>query len=350
MYKVMLVDDWEVFRIQFNRKAKWNEQKDFELVYEASNGKEALAYFKEHAVDCIITDIRMPEMDGVELLKEVRQLNSTIPVVFFSEYEDFYYAKEAISHRVFDYLVKPVNKDELDGLFSKLKEELAVLDNRRSVHLISYDELISRIINSDMTSDTVCELTNEWLAKAVSTEDKVPFSLFKELVIALDTRIKEQYSWVALYRVLSPIEVIERLCAEMGDSHIAVKRTINYIVKPVNELYRSASHQPLIEKASRYLLSQPRQRTIQSLADHFYVNKNYLSDTFKKETGETLNEYMSFVNVSRAKVIAWSSDRTNSVICEELGYQHTDYFARLFKKVSGNTLTEYRKYSFLDIV
>lgn len=350
MYKIMLVDDWEVFRIQFNRKAKWDNQKDFELVYEASNGKEALAYFKEHAVDCIITDIRMPEMDGVELLKEVRQLNSTIPVVFFSEYEDFYYAKEAISHRVFDYLVKPVNKDELDGLFSRLKEELTVLEKRKNVNRIHYDELISRIINSNLKSDTVCPLINDWLAKLASSEDSVPFSLYKELVLDLDNRIKNDHPWVTLYRVLSPIEVLERLCAETSDSNTALKRTINYIIKPVNELYRSSSHQPLIEKTSRYLLSQPCQKTIQSIADCFYVNKNYLSDTFKKETGETLNEYMSFVIISRAKVIAWTNDYTNALICEELGYQHTDYFARLFKKVSGKTISEYRKYSLLDIV
>ncbi|NOV78726.1 response regulator [Clostridium saccharobutylicum] len=71
MYKVMIVDDMEIARLQLKRLKIWGEVSGFEITDEARNGYEAIQKLQTNSVDLIITDIRMPIVDGVELLEEV---------------------------------------------------------------------------------------------------------------------------------------------------------------------------------------------------------------------------------------------------------------------------------------
>ena len=74
MYKVLLADDIEPFRRKIKRFPCWKAKGHaFEIVYEASNGLEALEMLKKHAVDVLLTDIRMPLINGIDLLKEVKK-------------------------------------------------------------------------------------------------------------------------------------------------------------------------------------------------------------------------------------------------------------------------------------
>ena len=74
MYKVLLADDIELFRRKIKRFPCWKGNGHaFEIVYEASNGLEALEMLKKHAVDVLLTDIRMPLINGIDLLKEVKK-------------------------------------------------------------------------------------------------------------------------------------------------------------------------------------------------------------------------------------------------------------------------------------
>lgn len=112
MYKVVIADDepWALYRIQ--NLINWNDI-GFEVCGTATDGISALKLINSTQPDLLLSDIRMPGLDGLEL---VRKVKSTVPntvVIFITGFSEFSYAQEAIRQGVFDFLVKPVRKDDL---------------------------------------------------------------------------------------------------------------------------------------------------------------------------------------------------------------------------------------------
>lgn len=112
MITIVLADDEKLIRAGL--KKILTENIDFPLdIIEAKNGEEALQFFKDKRPDLLITDIRMPVMDGVELMKNLSSLNEKPTIIVLSGYDDFSYAKAAIQSGAISYILKPVDKKEL---------------------------------------------------------------------------------------------------------------------------------------------------------------------------------------------------------------------------------------------
>ncbi|GLX66428.1 response regulator transcription factor [Paenibacillus glycanilyticus] len=123
MYKVLLVDDEPMIREGLRTLLEW-ESLGYEVVDTAANGKDALLKCEQYELDLIIVDIRMPEMNGLELIKTIREKGGNMHVLILSGYADFEYAKQAIVQRIDGYLLKPVDEDELMDYLRSLKKEL----------------------------------------------------------------------------------------------------------------------------------------------------------------------------------------------------------------------------------
>jgi len=122
-YSVMLVDDEEdVINVIIN-KIDW-ETLGFSVQGYAHNGIEALEMAEEHQPDVVMTDIKMPYMDGLELAKRLKQQYPTIKIIIFSGFDEFEYAKEAIRLEAEEYILKPIDKEELSQVFQRIKESL----------------------------------------------------------------------------------------------------------------------------------------------------------------------------------------------------------------------------------
>ena len=120
LYKILLVDDEEEIRTSIIKKIDW-EKNGFTVIGDAENGKDALEKSEQLEPDVVLTDIRMPYMDGLELAAELRRLHPSIKVVIFSGYDDFEYAKQAIQLNIIEYILKPVNARELTDILVKIK-------------------------------------------------------------------------------------------------------------------------------------------------------------------------------------------------------------------------------------
>ena len=110
MLKTFLVEDEVIVRETIKRMIPW-EQYGFELAGEAADGEMALPLILKFRPDLLITDIKMPFMDGLTLCKLVKKELPDIKIVILSGYDDFNYAKQAISIGVEDYLLKPITKN-----------------------------------------------------------------------------------------------------------------------------------------------------------------------------------------------------------------------------------------------
>ena len=101
--KLLIVDDEEAIR---ELLVDALEEADHEIAT-AQNGKEALLLSQQRHFDCILTDIRMPVMSGFEFIKELRKTNSTVPVIFFTTFNDSENMKQALKYGAFDFISKP---------------------------------------------------------------------------------------------------------------------------------------------------------------------------------------------------------------------------------------------------
>lgn len=123
MYKLLLVDDEEPVRKAIINKIEW-EAYGFQVVGEADNGKTALELIEKTTPDVVITDIKMPYMDGIELAKELKQRFSGIKVVFLTGFDEFEYAQKAINLTVIEYILKPISADELMNILINIKNKI----------------------------------------------------------------------------------------------------------------------------------------------------------------------------------------------------------------------------------
>lgn len=124
MHEIMLVDDEKGIRNSIKAKIDW-EAAGFRIVSEASSGNEALQLLEQGPLpQLVISDIRMPQMDGIEFIRICKKKYPLLKMVVLSGYSDFDYLKSAIQLGVKDYLLKPVARAELYELLGKLVEEI----------------------------------------------------------------------------------------------------------------------------------------------------------------------------------------------------------------------------------
>ena len=119
MKKVLIVDDEPLGRSSIRNLIDW-EEFDMEIVGEAEDGELALAIIEEACPQIIITDIRMPFVNGLELLKRIKSKDPTVQVVIVSSYDEFQYAQEAIKYGASAYLLKPIVAEELQEVLINL--------------------------------------------------------------------------------------------------------------------------------------------------------------------------------------------------------------------------------------
>ncbi len=118
-------------------------------VVTAENGAQALEFFSAQDIDCVITDWRMPNMSGSELLRRVTAINGETPVIVITAFGDVETAVEAMRGGAFDFITKPFNRDAILLTVEKaLKYEAALADNRRLRRLVHDEARLENIIGS----------------------------------------------------------------------------------------------------------------------------------------------------------------------------------------------------------
>lgn len=123
MYRLVIADDEETIRNGMAHSLPWQEL-GFEVVALCENGQEVLDRLDEYRPDVVLSDIRMPVLDGVGLMKQLNRDHPEIKIVILSGYSDFEYLNESIKNHVAEYLLKPTDIDEFEETFRRLKDTL----------------------------------------------------------------------------------------------------------------------------------------------------------------------------------------------------------------------------------
>ena len=144
MMNVFLVDDEIAIRESLRNTFPW-EEKGFQLVGEAPDGEMALPMIRDLNVDILLTDIRMPFMDGMKLCEEIQRTMPWVERIILSGYDDFEYARKAITLGVSEYLLKPVTARELEQVLDRVRGKIE--EKRRERKRLA--EISARAVNQN---------------------------------------------------------------------------------------------------------------------------------------------------------------------------------------------------------
>ena len=123
LYKILLVDDeMDVLRAM-KKKIDW-EAMGFCLAGTAENGQEALEMAEQLHIDVVMTDIKMPYMDGLTLCRKLKENYRNIKVVIYSGFDDFEFAREAVHLEAEEYLLKPISVKDMEEVLTRIRQKL----------------------------------------------------------------------------------------------------------------------------------------------------------------------------------------------------------------------------------
>ncbi len=151
MIKTLIVDDEPFIRQGLKVLIDW-EKYGYEIIDESENGIRAMEIIKEKEIELVITDIKMPQMDGLELIEYVyKNISKKINFIVLSGFSEFEYARKAMKYNVRDYLLKPIQREELINSLVKIQERhnniILKKEEKENNEKLIYDKYLSELIS-----------------------------------------------------------------------------------------------------------------------------------------------------------------------------------------------------------
>lgn len=360
MFKVMIVDDMEIMRRQIKRLPLWGDSTGFIITAEAEDGQEALEKLQIESVDLLIADISMPRINGIELLKESKERCLASCVVFLSEHSEFNFAKEAIQNGIFDYLVKPVNYQELKELLKKV-EKFIEEKKKAQINIRNLEDKLVEIIDIYYPANQLKSLAKNISEGNINVMGDIQ-AMVEDTFIALDhdvlkTAIVLQRVYNEIYlEVKSNHDWIEQfldknLVNDISLTHYnnidfikkRIMESIEILLSTINKFIFSSKKSPLIKEICNYIIRNiEREINMSKISEVLFLSKNYIGDIFRQEASITVGEYITMVKIERAKRLIKEEDLRSYEIAYKLGYNHVEYFGKLFKKNTGFSPIEFK--------
>ncbi|MBY0207050.1 response regulator [Paenibacillus cucumis Kampfer et al. 2016] len=351
MYRVLLVDDEPWNRDILRNLGEWDEL-GLVVCGEAEDGEQAIQMVKTLQPHLIITDMRMPGSDGVELMQTLSSQYPEIKVVVVSGYDDFNYAKHALRYRAADYLLKPVNPDELNATLAKCSHELdkaATAPEVWEAYRASFAGEFSlfqqqaRLRFNDLNLTSLREWFHQLEQKLEQNEVRRPRQLGRA-VYELQNILDELCVSNGLFD--RPEEGILPPASALGSIRAAVEWISASYVQALEQLIaqRKYKNKLNLEEVKQYMQQHCMEMiTLEQLAQIFFVSKEYLSKAFKKEYDVNVTDYVVQLRMTKAKEWVMDDQIPFKHIAEMTGYEDVSYFYRVFKKHFGVSPGEMRK-------
>lgn len=315
MYQILIVEDEFYARQRLKSCIEW-EKYGFTIAEEAEDGEEALQILSEKKIDLMIADIEMPIINGIELTRKLYEQNSTVKIIFLTGYDDFSYAQNAIHYGVKEYLLKPVEEQELKKVLEKINE---ILDGEQQGRQEEVSRQLSEIFayaqehytkpeEFNSLSQSLMDALNEFCGKSERQKEKaqeIPhFTPYKEFLIKL---------------------FLEKLC-QQGEE-------------------RNSGTEIIIELAKQYidLHYQEAQLSLTVISNSCYVNPSYLSRIFNQMTGTSIPSYIKELRLANAVRMIMDGVSCIDLLAAKNGFQNAGYFSTCFKEKFGMRPSEYIK-------
>ncbi|QUL98710.1 MAG: response regulator [Candidatus Fermentithermobacillus carboniphilus] len=349
--KLLIADDEPIVR-RFIREVVTKHCPEFVLVGEATSGAELLRLAVDLQPDVVLTDIRMPNVDGLEAARRIRAALPDVHIIILSAYEEFEYARQAIAVRAEDYLVKPLRPETLQKALNDCLECHRQLQHERGrmtrallgARPAGYSAILEGIYNAISAGD-VTEV--ERLAPAVRASH-VPQSDLDQIVGYLEE--------AACSSGLAPLatEMSIKQILSNGTSHGTDDMDPAEVVLAVAKHLASAvarfrlhGSTRLVHAAARIIEQSYRSPLrLEEIADMMHVSQYYFSRLFKREIGVTFSQYLALTRIRAAQGLLSETSAQVKEIAKSVGYNDARYFGERFKSLTGVQPTQFKSRQF----
>lgn len=342
MYTVVIAEDEPIVRMGLISLIE-EEAEDFEIVGQAEDGRQALALATALTPDLIITDIRMPVMDGLTFMRRLREDGIPSSVLVVSGHGEFEYAQEAIRTGAADYLLKPINADNLIPVLAamrdKLRREKAQIVHDSKEQLLTFKagakQLAAALWNLDEEAieGGIEALRGEWPMKGASTAAGHRFERRLAGFIAL---LEEEFRSISGRDLPLPLAA-DKPFERFRERVLAAKEEIR--------AERNWGYGKVAQTAIAYLerhYGDP-DITLTSVAEQLGMKPANLSHIFKSELSIPFSQYLIRLRMNKAiERLSGSADKVYEVSAL-VGFPDYAHFAKMFKRFAGCTPTEYRR-------
>lgn len=410
--RIIVVDDDKIIRmglVKILNKLFENH----EIIGDFQNGLLAFEYLKENdgQVDLVITDIKMPIMTGIEFVEKANKELKHPPIfIVLSGYDEFTYVRDTMKYGAFNYLLKPIKKDELKKVVDEVEIKIKELKKKdkimtKSIEVIKKDFFKHLLFsNSDINIKTDKSLLEniqlnedyyyQMIVLPINKEEKefnnkVLNRYFKE--VTSNNKIEYIYFlyndnvYIIFYFNLNEISNISDVTNQIDErSNMFIENGMNvFILECTNKVWEIREQSKLARKVKEKMLYNKNAKkyyiddlnelsdileddknlysvtsiklaiqfitknfdkniTLKDVADEVFLSQNYLSELFKKETGEGFYEFLSNYRIKRAKELLVTTNLKIYEVAENVGYNDSITFGRAFKKITGVTPNSFR--------
>lgn len=302
----------------------------------AGNGEAALQLIQEEPPGVVLTDIRMPRMDGIELCRRIREAYGSIRIAVISGYGDFAYAQQCMSLGVKHYLLKPVTRPDVEELLQSLWEEggggtLSLSEGVAWVEQL--EEFIWMLRRDDM---------EQWL-----NEGEARF-FHRQLALDEMKRALPDCGVLLLKRLRSrghapSVQASDyREVKGRAEAYRQFRRFVQELADELDRM-RSGSFRHPWEEAKHYIDEHLSEEiTLEEVAERVGLAPTYFSSLFKRMTSESFIQYRIKKRIEKAKDLLALPHMRIVDIAAAVGYEDYPHFTKTFKKMTGMSPTEFR--------
>lgn len=332
--KVLIVDDDKIIVNDLKEMIDWNAN-GFEIVDIAFNGKTGIRYCEEKEPHIVLTDIKMPIMDGLEMIRFIKSNHYNTEVIILSSYGEFSYAQEAIQLGAQAYVLKGKLNDQV-----LLEALLSVKSN-----------IVSCAQNAFLSIYTI-------VGSCVEEKHSNLQMVFSNLSGAFDLYIEGIENWGLHKLTEQTSELIEKSYKNHGksplftyprvmsktDLHHWIQQQLQLIYRWIEEEEKS-DISPSISRAMLYIEKNYGQKelNVKDMADTLAISISWLSVRFKKETGFTLKEYIKKIRIEQAKLLLRQDNHRVYEVADLVGFTSSQYFSKIFYQETNQFPQYYRK-------
>ncbi len=321
-------------------------------IYEAGSGREAVQLALANRPEIMVMDIRMPGMDGLEAARQIREQLPNASIIILTAYDRFTYSQKAIKIGVADFLLKPVQPDELyetlRGVINRLeasRHESILPPGEMPVIPPGVREIAGEIIsgNPAQAADRWSRLADRWMESVSGKPEAALVRWFAWEVLVIVFQDLQQSNLFA--------GELHNLKNELGRQIIDISGTGDmlrwgrWMVREFDRLYRSSVNfdQIVIHRVQQYIRENyANEVSLHLLADMVHLNQAYLSRLFKQKTGTSFTDFLTKVRLLEAKRLLLSTDQSIDDVAVAVGFKNNSYFTSVFKKREGISPSEFR--------
>lgn len=358
-YKVFLVENEIVAREGIRDNVDWTAM-GFEFYGEACDGEVALPLIEAGRPDVLITDIKMPFMNGLQLSRIVKEKIPEVKIIILSGHDEFEYAREAVKLGVTEYLLKPIEVQDLHNVLARVAAQLDQervsqtivsalpeeneIDKTKLLKLNKTDPENFLAVGSPSEFDTFFTYYIQPLSQNALASPLIRNYIFMDIVLATARYVRQLGGDVEqivpdlhqIDKLLPNITSIDMLCTEI--------RQIFERVLVFRDSQTSNPYTAMLQHAKSYIDRQAGQPelSLNDVAEHVNLSPSHFSTIFSRENSETFKEYLTRIRIERAKELLKTTTLKASEISDQVGYRDPHYFSAVFKKVTGLSPRQFR--------